>query len=161
MQRKSEIKKEPINILKPIIEALGYKLEKKQSHKEMVKPGNLDELKKMTEEELKTKMLSISEEIEMQNKKMSTIKNNLLDYFKKEGPTEFTRTLFSGTAIPTNRVNIISGKLRDLQLQKEYIEILMKDRRKQRIISIFSDEEIKSIEVGQGPVGTVMQVIID
>ena len=106
-------------------------------------------------------MLNLSEEVKEQSKRVSTIKNNLLDYLKKEGPTEFTRTLFSGTEIPVNRVNVISGKLRDLKLQKDYIDVIMKDRRKQRIMSTFSEEEIQNIEVGQGPVGTIMQVVVE
>jgi len=161
MVRKSEIKKEPIDLLKPIIEALGYELNKKKRQDEIIKPSNADELEKLIEEELKTRMTIVNEEIMAAEKNLANTKNDLLEHFKKEGPTEFTKALFSGTAIPVNRLNIVSDNLNDLKLQKGYIEILLKEKRKQKIIATFSDCSINSIDIVQGPVGTIMQIKVE
>lgn len=151
-------KTEPISILEPLVIALGYELKKKETDGQLFKPKNANELGLMTEEELKTKMIMIDEELQSAAKKMQNTKNCLLEHFKKEGPTEFTRSLFSGTTIPENRVQIFSETHFDLEKQKGYIDILLKEKRKQRIMQSFSDNEIESIEIVQGPVGLQLRV---
>ena len=151
-------KKEPIDILKPLVEGLGYKVEKKKSSIERLPPKNMIELSAMSEEELKNKAIAIDEEVKALEKEISDIRGKLFEHFKKEGPTEFTRTLFSGTAVPFNRINIFSDEHYELKVQKDYIVSLLNEKRKSKLISIFAEDKVKSLAIEQGAMGPVLNL---
>lgn len=117
-----------------------------------------NEFENMTEEELKQKYVTIDEELKITDRTIAEVKNKLLAGLNKEGPNEFTRELFSGTAIQPNRVNVISETIRALQDSKELVVRLLTEKKRKRLIESFAGE-IKTIEITQGSMGKVMTVI--
>ena len=113
----------------------------------------------ITEEELKQKYVIIDEELKVAERNAVEIKGKLLADLNKEGPSELTKELFSGTTVQPNRINVLSETVKALQDSKETITKLLKEKKRKRLIESFAGE-IKSVELTPGSMGIVMHVLI-
>lgn len=119
----------------------------------------LDEFENMTEEELKQRYVTIDEELKIAERNATEIKGKLLADLNKEGPSELTKELFSGTTIQPSRISILSETVKVLQDSKETIKNLLKEKKRKRMIESFAGD-IKNIEITPGSMGPVMTVTV-
>jgi hypothetical protein len=161
-QQQNKNETDAIDIIKQIANLAGYNLIPKE-HRidgEIKVPSNVSQLKNMSEEELKQRILIITEDINSRNKKINSTKQKIVDYLNKEGPNDMTKAMFIGNSIPESRVNIIDETQRELALELDYIEAMLNKMRKQRILKSFSGDNVVDFVVEQGSMGMVMKVFI-
>lgn len=147
-----------LEFLTELADSLGYKLIRKEQEIITQKPKNAAELNKKSEDELKNRLKQIMEEQEATNKKLVGIREKLSKYFIEQGPTEFTKCLFSGTTIPSSRIIVSSRKMKQLDVELDYINGLLSRIRQKNVIS--NIEDVEEIEIGYGAMGPILKVDI-